>query len=91
MCSLVLQKLNNIYEGMFPTLGYYKAEDVGVLSADLLARIDDFARLHTSLYAGGFTAVGRACGGTCDAHSVLAFHNSNKQHIHLIRTKHMKE
>ncbi len=69
---MVLQKLNNIYEGVLPTLGYYKAEDVGVLSADLLARIDDFARLHTSLYAGRCMASGNWRGGTCEVHSLTS-------------------
>lgn len=48
----MLQKLNNIYEGLFPVAGYYTNTSVDSLSDNLKTVIGEFAALNTDIYSG---------------------------------------
>ncbi|KAG2446182.1 hypothetical protein HXX76_000775 [Chlamydomonas incerta] len=48
---IVMQKLNNIYEGLLPTARYYSNDSIAALSDDLKSLIGEVAQLSTEMYS----------------------------------------
>ncbi|GFR41359.1 hypothetical protein Agub_g2042 [Astrephomene gubernaculifera] len=48
---IIMQKLNNHYEGLYPAAGYYSAASVPPLTEDLKLHLDVFAELNTQIYS----------------------------------------
>ncbi|KAG2440500.1 hypothetical protein HYH02_010378 [Chlamydomonas schloesseri] len=49
---IILQKLNNIYEGLLPVGGYYTNSSIAWLTDELKTVLGDFADLNTEMYTG---------------------------------------